>query len=378
MDRPIKIALVSPYDHAFPGGVAAHISELAAQFESWGHSVKLIAPCSAPERIQQDNFIHLGRPVPVPSGGSIARVSFSVWLQPKVKALLRQEQFDVVHLHEPFAGFIPYMMLRMSNAVNIATFHTFRGTRLYRVGKHLLMRDYRKLDGRIAVSTPAYQFISRHFPGDYEIIPNGIRVDLYANAAPFPHLLDGKLNLLFVGRLEKRKGLKYLLSAFSRLKWDWPELRLIVVGPGKPDDDSYRIMSERNLQDVVFVGRVSDQEKARYYKSAHVYCSPATGRESFGIVLLEAMAAGAPIVASAIEGYSSVIENEVDGLLVPPKDDAALADAIARLLKDPGLRSSLAARARCKVEEYRWERIAGRVLDYYRTFLDSRAMASSE
>ncbi|MDP6511780.1 MAG: glycosyltransferase family 4 protein, partial [SAR202 cluster bacterium] len=183
-------------------------------------------------------------------------------------------------------------------------------------------------------------------------------------------LMDGKTNLLFLGRLEKRKGLKYALSAYSKLRWDWPELRLIVVGPGKPDDDSFRIMSERNLTDVVFAGKVSDQDVARYFKSAHIFCSPATGKESFGIVLLEAMAAGVPVVATEIEGYASVVDHGVNGLLVPPKDDDQLADAIASLLRDPDLRARLSSNGLDRADEFRWERVAGRVMDYYHQFLD--------
>lgn len=376
MDHPIKIGLISPYDYAFHGGVTDHITKLAFQFKSWGHSVRVVAPCSSPQRVSDEDFIPMGRPVPVPSGGSIARVSFSVWLRPRIKSLLQREQFDVIHLHEPMAGSITLNVLSLSKSlksVNVGTFHTNRGTRLYKMGAVKLGMPYlRRLHGRIAVSAPAYHFISRHFPGDYEIIPNGIQFDEFDKAIPFPELKDGKINLLFLGRLEKRKGLKHLLGAYSRLKWDWPNLRLLVVGPGKPDDDSYRIMSERNIQDVVFVGRVSDQDKARYFKSADVYCSPATGRESFGIVLLEAMASGTAVVASDIEGYSSVITHGREGLLAPPKDEESLADAIAILLKDPQLRTDLGVNGRKRAEEFRWERVASNVLDYYQAVRDRR------
>ena len=377
--RRMNIAFVSPYDHAVPGGVSVHINKLAGQFREWGHHVRVIGPCSAPQSIEDEDFIPMGRPVPVPSGGSIARVSFSVWLRPRIKEMLQQEKFDVVHLHEPFSGFLPLEVLSQTASMgipNVGTFHSFQGTWLYRVGvKRVVRRHFRKLQGRIAVSLPAYQYISGHFPADYRIIPNGIDVDEFADADPFPHLRDGMINLLFVGRLEKRKGLKYLLGAFSRLKWDWPNLRLLVVGAGTPDEDSYRIMGERNLKDVEFLGRVSDEDKSRYFKSADIFCSPATGRESFGIVLLEAMAAGKPVVATNIDGYASVITDGEEGLLVPPKKDEALADAIATLLGDPGLRASLAERGQKKANEYRWEIVAAKVMDYYETLLESRQPA---
>ena len=375
MERPRKIALVSPYDYAVPGGANDHIGNLAAQFESWGHYVRVIAPCSEPDSVTDANFVPMGRPVPVPTRGSIARVSLSIWLRPRIRRLLDSEKFDVIHLHEPFAGFVTANVIRESSATNIATFHAFPGSRIYYLGgKRLAMPYYRRLHGKIAVSKPAMDRISRHFPGTYELIPNGIQVDDFASQVdPLPELRDGMINLLFLGRLEKRKGLKYLLAAFSRLKWDWPNLRLLVVGPGQPDADSYRIISERNLQDVVMVGAVTERDKARYYKSADIYCSPATGGESFGVVLLEAMAAGAPVVASAIEGYATVVTHGTDGLLVPPKDEEALADAIGTLLREPALRARYAAGGHRTAEEYRWDRIAGRVMDYYTAVMNGRA-----
>ena len=377
MDRPLKIALVSPYDHAFRGGVGDHINNLASQFRTWGNTVRVIAPCSAPQRLEEDpDFIPMGRSVALPAGGSVARVSISVWLRPRIKALLKREAFDVVHLHEPFASFTTFCVMAVAKSVGaakIGTFHSYNGTRLYKTGVGRIARRYcTRLDGRIAVSEAARQFATRNLHGQYEIIPNGIHVDDFANAEPFPHLQDGMTNLLFVGRLEKKKGLKYLLGAYSRLKWDWPKLRLIVVGPGKPDDDSYRIMSERNLQDVVFVGNVSDEEKARYFKTADVFCSPTTGKESFGIVLAEAMAAGKPIVASDIEGYSSVITDGREGLLVKPKSDEAFAEAISSMLKDPALRIRFGENGRRKVEQFRWGTVAARVQEHYQRVLEAR------
>ena len=372
--RPLKLALVSPYDHSYRGGVTDHINNLAHQFRSWGHHVKVIAPCSMPESVEDPDFIHMGRPVPIPSGGSIARVSLSIWLYPRIKALLEREAFDLIHLHEPFAGFTSLWTIKASETVNIGTFHTNGGHKVYYLGGKRLVRPYlRKIHGRIAVSRTACRFISDNFPGEYEIIPNGIQVDNFGpDVRPFDHLRDGKLNILFLGRLDKRKGLKYLLGAYSRLKWDWPETRLIIVGPGTPDMDSQHIIGERNLRDVVFVGGVSEEDKARYFRTADVYCSPATGKESFGIVLLEAMASGTPIVASRIDGYSDVIRDGHDGVLVPHKNEAALANAIERLLQDQELRGSLSHNGLKSVQDYRWERVAQRVMDHYVVHMEAR------
>ena len=378
MDGPLKIGLFSPYDHAVHGGVQSHVNEIAEQFRNWGHRVRIVAPASSPDSIPDPDFVPMGRAVPLPSAGSVARVSLSVWLHPRIKDLLARENFDVIHSHEPLSGYVPLAALTMADGrktVNIATFHSYRQRRVWwAIGSDKLANPLlNPLDGRLAVSRPAAEFINRHFPGDYRVIPNGIRVEDFARAAPLPELMDGKTNILFLGRLEKRKGLRYLLSAYSKLKWDTPGLRLIVVGGGSPDAESYRIMGERNLQDVIFTGRVSDDMRARYFKSAHVYCSPATGNESFGIVLLEAMAAGAPVVATGIAGYASVIRHGHDGLLVPPKDEDALAAAIETLVRDPSLRARLSANGVRTADAFRWERVAAKVMDFYAEFAPRRA-----
>ena len=367
----MKIALVSPYDFAYPGGVTIHISYLERHFARMGHEVKVIAPASKAISGFGDRFISIGSPRPIPTSGSIARVTVSPWLSKRVKAVLDQERFDIIHLHEPLMPMLCTTVLRLSQAANIGTFHACRGSPGYDfakpLGKWMLKRWFRRLHGKIAVSKPAMEFACSYFPGYYNIIPNGVDVEHFSpNVSPIEKFCDGKLNILFVSRLEKRKGLNYLLEAFKQVKQEIPNSRLIIVGPGTRLRRGYeRGVKRSGLKDVVFTGLVSYEELPRYYKTADVFCAPATGRESFGIILLEAMAVGKPIVASNIEGYASVLAHNVEGLLVPPGDKEMLARALISLLTDESLRREVGARGRVKALEYSWERIAQDVLKYY-------------
>ena len=364
----MKIAMVSPYDFTWPGGVTIHVSQLARELEQSGHEVQVLAPHSPSRECQDgDLLVPLGRSVPLPSNGSIARVSLSVWLARRIRALLQREQYDVIHLHEPMAPILPLTVLEYSNTVNVGTFHACRNRQhLYRMSRPVIKRWRSRLHGSIAVSPAAMRYVSEAFPGEYEIIPNGIDVDHFSQrAVPWPQYQDGKTNLIFVGRLEKRKGLRYLLEAYGRLKWDMPDLRLIVVGPGTPDKDSYHVLSSQNLQDVEFVGRVPYDDLPRYYASADVFCSPATGGESFGIVLLEAMAAGKPIVASDIEGFRGVMQHGRQGSLFQNKSVESLASELQTLVLDPDLRRKMGEQGRTTAQQYRWQVVGRRVEQYY-------------
>ena len=364
----MKIAMVSPYDFTWPGGVTAHVTQLARALGRSGHEVQVLAPHSPSRDFEDaDLLVPFGRSIPLPSGGSTARVTLSWWLYPKVRALLKKEQFDIIHLHEPMVPILPLCVLEFSKSVNVATFHaSYSRQHLYRTFRPIIKRWQKRLHGSIAVSPAARRYVNNTFPGEYEIIPNGIDYKHFSsNVVPLPQYQDGKLNILFVGRLEKRKGLRYLLEAYSKLKWELPDIRLIVVGPGNPDKESYRILSSHALRDVEFVGRVSYDELPRYYATADIFCSPATGAESFGIVLLEAMSAGKPVVASDIEGFRGILTDGEQGLLVPKKDTDALASALGRLARDPELRSKLGGQGSRSAEGYRWEVVAGLVEEYY-------------
>ena len=372
----MKIALVSPYDWAHIGGVNNHILSLSNQFVQRGHRTTILAPSSKPaEEVEGDNLVLIGQPVPLPLSGSWARVSLSFHRNRQIKRLLDDEEFDVVHMHEPLFPVPPVAALRFSKALNVGTFHAYaRRSRGYRGFRPLLKRWYGNLHGKIAVSKPAAELVARYYPGDFKIIPNGIDLAHFsADALPFERFMDGKLNILFVGRMEMRKGLRFLLAAFARLKWEYPQLRLIVVGPGRLDAASERILGERYVEDVEVIGGVPYDDLPRYYRTADIFCSPATGGESFGIVLLEAMAAGTPVLASNIPGYAGVVDNGETGLLFEPKDEVSLANAIVSLMQQPDLRARMAAKGRVHVQRFSWDRVASEVLSYYDQLLDERA-----
>jgi len=373
----MKIALVSPYDFAYPGGVANHISSLEHQFTRIGHEVKVIAPLSKadPDSLFNGRFIPIGRPRPFPTSGSITRITISLRLASLIKPVLEREKFDIIHLHEPFMPMLCTAVLRFSKTVNVGTFHACEGKPGYDFGKPIttwmINRRCRKLHGKIAVSQPALQYASKYVNGQYCIIPNGVDTERFSpDVTPIEKFCDGKQNILFLGRLEFRKGLNYLLKAYLEIKPEIPNSRLIVVGPGTRLRKRYEKWVRRNrLEDVVFVGYASYADLPRYYRTADVYCSPATSHESFGIVLLEAMAVGTPIVATNIAGYANVVTDGEDGLLVPPKNNRALARTLVSLLNNKPLQQQMRDRGRLKAEEYSWERVAQRVLDYYNKVL---------
>jgi phosphatidyl-myo-inositol alpha-mannosyltransferase len=372
----MKIALVSPYDFSYPGGVVHHISSLEYYFTRMGHTVKIIAPASKPVTGYGDRFIPIGTPRPIPSSGSIARITISFTLTNKVKKVLEREKFDIIHLHEPLCPTLCITVLRMSKSVNIGTFHATESRPSYRWTKPFMVNGlykkwFNRLNGRIAVSKPAANFIHKHFPSTYDIIPNGIDLDHFSpDVAPLPEYQDGKINLLFVGRLEKRKGLEYLLKSYALIKPDYPDCRLIVVGPGNRTRKKYeKEVIEMGLKDVIFAGNVDYDILPRYYKTADIFIAPATGRESFGIILLEAMATGKPVIASNISGYASVITDGVEGILVPPKQEVPLAQAISKLIKDPNLRSTMGQSGLLKAAGFGWDKVSRKVMDFYTRIL---------
>jgi phosphatidylinositol alpha-mannosyltransferase len=362
----VKIGLVTPYVYPLPGGVNQHVRYLYENLRLRGHDVRILTSSHGLQRASEGDVIRIGKGFSVPTNGSVGTVTLSPRYVSQVSEVLERERFDLLHFHEPFVPFLSLVVLRQSTSVNVATFHAYGGfSPAYELGSRIMGSYAERLHGRIAVSAAARHFIDRFFPGDYKVIPNGVDTGRFRRAVPIARWQDGTRNILFVGRFEPRKGLLELLKAYRILRKTGCECRLLVAGAGPLGKEARRYVATRRLKGVEFLGRVSDEEKAQLFRTADVYVSPATGGESFGIVLLEAMAAGTAIVASDIHGYKGVVRRGREGLLVPPREPKAIAAAIGRLLRDDELRAAIGAAGRERAEEFSWERVTAKVDAYY-------------
>ena len=362
----MKIGLVSPYVYPLPGGVTEHVRYLYENLRKRGHDVRIVTSSHGLQSASAGDVIRIGKGFSMPVNGSVGTITLSPRFVSQVQAMLEREQFDLLHFHEPFVPFLSPIILRLSTSVNIATFHAYGGfSPSYEFGSRVMRGSAARLHGRIAVSGAAKHFIDRYFPGEYKVIPNGVDIERYQRAVPVARWRDGTHNLLFVGRHEPRKGLLELLKAYRLLRKTGCQCRLLVVGTGPLGREARRYVATRGLSGVEFLGRVSDEEKAQLFRTADVYVSPATGGESFGIVLLEAMAAGTPIVASDIHGYKGVVRRGREALLVPPREPKQIAAAVARLLRDDELRAEMGRAGMARAQEFSWPRVTAKVDDYY-------------
>jgi phosphatidylinositol alpha-mannosyltransferase len=364
----VRILLVSPYDLTHPGGVTSHVFDLAHQYQVFGHDV-LVAGPSGNGPLPQNGFTHhVGNSIRFLSPGDSARVNLNPWVHGSVRELLRHHSFDVIHMHEPFLGFIGPSFMRYGEGVKVGTFHTWReGPHVpYIAFLPLVRRWNRWLHGRVVVSEAARNTISRYVQGDYRLIPNGVDLKRFAQpAAPPPQFADDRPTLLFVGRIEARKGIPYLLQAYKLVKARVPESRLVIVGEGGLRREYMKLAEKLELRDVHFEGFVPAEDLPSYYQRADVFCSPSTVNESFGITLLEAMASRAPAVATSINGSNTLGEDGVTGLIVPPKDPPMMAHAVLRLLDNRELATRLADAAQERARRFDWEEVAKSLVAYY-------------
>lgn len=374
----MRVGLVSPYDFASPGGVNDHVRHLARRLRQLGHEARIFAPSSRADiDFDSARFYRIGSPISIPVNDSVARITLSFHLANRVAAIMAEERFDVVHFHEPLMPALPMTMLRMSTAANVGTFHAFARSNVgYYYGRPLLQPYLEHLHRGIAVSEPARAFVNRYFP-DYplRVIPNGIDTQAYRpGLAPIRHLKDENINILFVGRLEKRKGVGDLLRAFQFMQSRVPKVRLIIVGDGPLRGRVESYVSRHRLPNVVLAGYVPESVKPRYYDSADIFCAPATGAESFGIVLLEAMASGLPIVATEIPGYMSVLEPGRDSITVQPNSWRELGASLVVLARDAELRGRMGAFAHEKARRYSWDAVTAEVVEVYQEAIEAAAV----
>jgi phosphatidyl-myo-inositol alpha-mannosyltransferase len=369
----VRVALVCPYDITVPGGVQGHVRQLADALRALGDEVLVVAPADGQTT---GSVARAGGSVGVPWNDSVAPVALSPLAGSRALEAVREHSPDVVHIHEPAVPVVSLAAAARAPRPIVATFHAWsEGDAAYRAAAPVLRRTLRRVDARIAVSVPAAAFHARMLgtdEGSFEIIPNGVEVGRFATAAPHPSLRDADAPvLLFVGRLERRKGLVEALRAYVTVRRQHRDVRLVVVGEG-PEGERVRDLVPGELRDGIrMVGRVEGGELPRYHAAADIFLAPSLGGESFGIVLVEAMAAGIPVVASSIPGYASVVQDDVTGRLVPPGDADALARTIAGLLDDRAARSRLADAARREAERYDWATVATRIRDVYTRCTDT-------
>jgi phosphatidyl-myo-inositol alpha-mannosyltransferase len=363
----VRVALACPYAWDAPGGVQTHVRQLAARLLDDGHEVLVLAPSSSEPA---EPWVRgVGRPVRIPFNGSIAPITPTPASSRRVRAALEAFRPDVVHAHEPFVPGTAMFATNAARAPVVATFHAYADRAFaLRAAAPLLRSVWRRLDVRLAVSEAAREFVGRAFGAErVRIVPNGADVALFRDASPAEGLPEGE-RILFVNRLDPRKGFSTAIHAFERLAAERPAAHLVVAGDGE-ERSAYERLPAAVRARVVMLGSVEHDRLPPYHAASDVFLGPALGRESFGIVLVEAMAAGLPVVASDIPGYREVVRDGIDGVLVPPGDPGALASATARVLDDADLRARLAAAGRARAERFDWDVVATEVMAAYREAL---------
>lgn len=360
----MKVGIVCPYSFDEPGGVQAHILDLARVLIEAGHTVQVLGP-GAPDTEVPDFVVKGGRSIPIRYNGSVARLAIGPGVLRRVRRFIRDGDFDVLHIHEPNSPSYSMAALWAAEGPIVATYHaSSSGSTVLKVFQAVLRPYLEKIRGGIAVSEMARRWQVEQLGGDPVLIPNGVDTRVYRAAqrsTPSP------VEIVFLGRLdESRKGLDILLRALSRIDRD---IKVTVMGGGRP----------RVMAGVDFVGRVSDAEKAEILGRADIYVAPNTGGESFGIVLVEAMAAGCAVVASDLEAFAAVCDADSEnpaGLLFSTGSDKELAEQLCTLIDDPAARSRLITAGQERSQRYDWSSVARDVLAVYETVADGTKVAT--
>jgi phosphatidylinositol alpha-mannosyltransferase len=354
----MKVLFISDVYYPHIGGVAEHIYHLANEFEKMGHKVAILtANIEGNLKPDEKRVIRMGKSIVIPMNQSNARITG--WVN--LSALSRiVNEYDVVHIHGTIAPTLPLLSLKVSGKTNIFTFHpTFESSNLFKIFKNYLKHYFDKIDGKIAVSRTARDSIKKYFSGKYRIIPNGID----RNRFKFSEDTENPYEILFVGRIEPRKGLQFLIDALPEIKREFPRAELTVAGSGYK---SMKLNIPLEVKDSIrFLGFVAPSDLPAIFNRASVFVSPAISGESFGIVLLEAMATGTPVIASSIPGYRCVIQDGKNGLLVTPENPKKIALKVIDLMKNNQLRENLIEEGLETSARYSWDVVAKDILDFY-------------
>ena len=363
----MRLGLVCPYSLDVPGGVQNHVRDLAEALITQGHSVSVLAPADDDEALP-DYVVPAGRAMPVPYNGSVARLAFGPVSAARVRRWLTSGRFDVLHIHEPAVPSLSLLALWSASGPIVGTFHTSMiRSRAMLSAAAILRPSMEKLAGRIAVSEHARTTLVQHFGGEPVIIPNGLYVDRFSSAARSERWSSPGGTLVFLGRMdEPRKGLPTLLEALPAITRARPGVHLYVAGRG--DADAARKLVPRGYHEhVTFLGLVDEQTRGELLASADLYVAPNTGGESFGIILIEAMAAGAPVLASDLPAFRRVLEDGELGTLFRIGDASALADETLRLLDDDVSRGTRRKAASVAVQRYDWSVLCRDIVRVYET-----------
>ncbi|WP_034608749.1 glycosyltransferase family 4 protein [Cellulomonas sp. URHD0024] len=374
--RPLRVGIVCPYSYDVPGGVQFHVRDLAEALIARGHTVSVLVPADDDTEIP-DYMTAAGRAIPVRYNGAVARMTFGPVTAARVRKWLAVGEFDVLHLHEPVTPSLGMLALWIADGPIVATFHTaLIRSRPLQMAYPLVRQSLEKISARIAVSEDARRTLVEHMGGDAVVIPNGVYTQGFIDAEPDARWTGTPEapTIAFLGRLdEARKGLPVLLDAVPRVLAAIPGARFLVAGRGETGPDEVReLLGEKAAGAVEFLGGISDEEKAKLLSSVDVYCAPQTGGESFGIVLVEAMSAGAAVVASDLGAFSRVLDDGAAGVLFTTGDSDDLARTLIRVLLDPALRASVTARAREAVPQYDWSVVTDQVLTVYEMVVADR------
>ncbi|GHG68138.1 glycosyltransferase family 4 protein [Streptomyces griseocarneus] len=372
----MRIGIVCPYSWDVPGGVQFHIRDLAEHLIRQGHEVSVLAPADD-ETPLPPFVVSAGRAVPVPYNGSVARLNFGFLSAARVRRWLHEGDFDVIHIHEPTSPSLGLLTCWAAQGPIVATFHTSNPRSRAMIAAYpILQPALEKISARIAVSEYARRTLVEHLGGDAVVIPNGVDVDFFARAEPRPEWQGGTIG--FIGRIdEPRKGLPVVMRALPGILAERPGTRLLVAGLGD-EREAVAALPPEMRSHVEFLGMVSDEDKARLLRSVDVYLAPNTGGESFGIILVEAMSAGAPVLASDLDAFAQVLDQGAAGELFANEDADDLAAAAVRLLGDAGRRAELSERGSRHVRRFDWGTVGADILAVYETVAAGAASVATD